>query len=252
MAANNVDIVLVIDASASMRPCIDQLRAHLRELIKPMQGHVGKVRFALVAVNVLSHKQVDGEVYNLETIAGGSQVSLQSLYNPANQQQELLTENADKVMARLGTIQAAGNEDNLWALDIAFDHPFGPVSTTKRIVALFSDEPFEGGARVSVNRSLIPQLIQKIHQRRIKLFCAVPFSDLAQELSQANGSEIEAVDGGQGLAAVDFRALLGQMGKSISISSIQGGLEETYQRALFGQDRMALTDDVDRNAGDRL
>ena len=36
MQAINVDVVLVIDASESMRPCIDQLRKHLRELIKPM------------------------------------------------------------------------------------------------------------------------------------------------------------------------------------------------------------------------
>jgi len=64
---------------------------------------------------------------------------------------------------------------------------------------------------------------------------------VAQQLSEANGSEIEDV-GGQGLTTVDFKALLGQMGKSISIASLQGALEEKYERALFGQDQWVRTD----------
>ena len=47
--------------------------------------------------------------------------------------------------------------------------------------------------------------------------------------------------GGQGLASVDFKTLLGQMGKSISVSSLQGGQEERYERALFGQDKWVST-----------
>jgi hypothetical protein len=69
----------------------------------------------------------------------------------------------------------------------------------------------------------------------------MPYSDAAQQLSEANGSEIEDV-GGQGLTGVDFRTLLGQMGKSISVSSLQGALEEKYERALFGQDQWVSTD----------
>jgi hypothetical protein len=32
------------------------------------------------------------------------------------------------------------------------------------------------------------------------------------------------------------------MGKSISVSSLQGALEEKYERALFGQDQWVSTD----------
>lgn len=233
MTVQNVDVVLVIDTSDSMRPCIDQLRRHLRELVNPMQGSVNKVRFGVVALSA-SH-EADGDVYMVQTLAGKTD-SLDLLYGKGGNQYEFLTEDADKVIALLDSLKVSGDENNLLALDIALDHPFGPVSTTKRVVALFSDEPLEEGVEGAAASTHIPALIEKLHKRRVKLFCALPYSDAAQKLSEANGSEIEAVDGGGGLSSVDFRSLLTQMGKSISVSSLQGGLEETYQRALFGQD----------------
>jgi hypothetical protein len=119
----------------------------------------------------------------------------------------------------------------------------GPVATTKRVVALFSDEPLETGIKGSSTLHLIPKIIDKIHARRIKLFCAMPYSDAAQSLSEANGSEIEDVVNGGGLASVDFKALLAQMGKSISVSSLQSTSEAHYERALFGQDKWMETDE---------
>ncbi|MEY4652500.1 MAG: hypothetical protein RI884_1081 [Pseudomonadota bacterium] len=232
-----VDLVLVIDTSTSMRPCIDQLKTHLKELIKPLQGHIGRVRFGLVG---LSASSKDGEiVYMPRTLAGDTE-SLGWLYSDANQY-EFLTDDTDKVIERLDSLTVTGDEDNLVALDIALDHPFGPVSTTKRVVALFSDEKLEAGAQRGAIKDYIPRLVEKLHARRIKLFCAMPYSTVAQQLSEANGSEIEDV-GGQGLTTVDFKALLGQMGKSISIASLQGALEEKYERALFGQDQWVRTD----------
>jgi len=179
-----------------------------------------------------------GPRYWITTLASNDgTASLQALYGQAPNQQELMTADSDRVISSMDAIQIGSDEDNLLTLDIALDHPFGPVTTTKRVVALFADEPLETGIKGAATNQYIPALIEKIHQRRIKLFCALPYSDLAQELSQANGSEFEAVDGGQGLSSVDFSALLKQMGKSISVSSQQSGLEEQYQRALFGQDK---------------
>jgi hypothetical protein len=232
-----VDLVLVIDTSSSMRHCIDQLKSHLKELIKPMQGHVAKVRFGLVAMSASATQE--GVSYRPETLAGTTE-SIGWLYGGASQY-EFLTDNTDKVIERLNSLTVGGDEDNLVALDIALDHPFGPVSTTKRVVALFSDEKLEAGAQRTAIKEFIPRIVEKLHARRIKLFCAMPYSDAAQQLSEANGSEIEDV-GGQGLTGVDFRTLLGQMGKSISVSSLQGALEEKYERALFGQDQWVSTD----------
>jgi hypothetical protein len=233
MSAPNVDLVLVIDASDSMRPCIDQLRRHLRELVKPMQGYVGKVRFGLVS---LSASRVNGdEVFKVNTLAGGTD-SLAALYGSGRQQHDFFTDDPNRILAALDRIEITADEHNLLALDIALDHPFGSSSTTKRVIAMFSDEPLEAGVDRGEGVSQLDALVEKIHKRRVKLFCALPYSDAAQRLSEANGSEIEAVDGGQGLASVDFKALLGQMGKSISVSALQGGLADESPSALFGQD----------------
>jgi len=238
MNVPNVDMVLVIDASDSMRPCIDQLRRHLRELVKPMQGYVGRLRFGVVS---LSASNTNGSmVYKVQTLAGGWE-SVPLLYSGADQF-EFFTEDADRVICTLDEINVSADEHNLLALDIALDHPFGPTSTTKRVVALFTDEPLEAGIERQAGVSKVKALIDKIHQRRVKLFCALPYSEAAQQLSEANGSEIEAVDGGQGLASVDFRALLTQMGKSISVSTLQGSLSEVPPAALFGQDKWVPSD----------
>jgi len=225
VGTTNVDVVLVIDTSGSMSPCLDQLRQHLGALLQPLQGFSYRVRFGLVG---LSH----GHLYLLPP-----SVSLASLYDKGSQE-VFFTEDTSQIVQRLGQLETGGDEDNLLALDVALDHPFGPLSTTKRVIALFSDEPLEGGMRRKVDLlEGIPRIVEKLHARRVKLFCAMPYSDAAQALSEANGSEIEDVADDAGLASVDFKTLLEQMGKSISVSSVQSGAEEHYQRALFGQDK---------------
>ncbi len=225
MGATNVDIVLVIDTSGSMSPCLDQLRQHLGAFLQPLQGFSYKVRFGLVGLR-------EDHVDLLSPTA-----RLSSLYDK-NSQEVFFTDDANQVIRRLGQLKTGGDEDNLLALDVALDHPFGPLATTKRVIALFSDEPLEGGMRdEDALREGIPRLVEKLHARRVKLFCAMPYSDAAQALSEANGSEIEDVSEDAGLTSVDFKTLLGQMGKSVSVSSLQSGAEEHYQRALFGQDR---------------
>lgn len=246
-SAANVDVVLVIDTSISMKPCIDQLRSHLRELIKPLQGHSARVRFGLVAMGA-SDTASDGVVYKIVTLAGGPE-SIPPLYHGGSAQIDYFTDDPDRMIAALDSLHVSGDEDNLLALDIALDLPFGPTSNTKRVIALFSDEKLENGVQRSEVKKYIPQLIEKLHARRVKLFCAIPYSSAAQQLSEANGSEIEDVGDGDGLGSVDFRALLTQMGKSISVSSLQGALEEKYQRALFGQDEW-VTGNFGWNEGD--
>ena len=238
MTTPNVDLVLVIDASDSMRPCIDQLRRHLRELVKPMQGHVARIRFGLVGLSASA--KATGTSFRLTTLAADQenwQQSIDALYGARSGQYELFTEDPDKLIAAMDGIEVSGNEHNLLALDMALDHPWGPSSTTKRVVAMFSDEALEDGVEPGADAAELTALIDKIHRRRVKLFCALPYSNAAQALSMANGSEIEAVSDGQGLASVDFRALMTQMGKSISTSALQGGLDEKHTpEPLFGQD----------------
>jgi len=49
MPAKNVDLVILVDSSESMRPCFSQLREHLKDLLVPLQQANFNVRFGLVA-----------------------------------------------------------------------------------------------------------------------------------------------------------------------------------------------------------
>ena len=238
MAAPNVDLVLVIDASASMQPCFDGLRQHLSRVLQPLQGHVSRVEFCVLAQSVgMRGRQL---VHDHRFIGCNGAEALDLLYRSSPTQgpprAKFFSGDAARVGRFLGELRPDGNEDLLLALDLAADLPFGPAASTCRIIALFSDERLEDGAVEEGRLEEIPALIDKLNQRRIKLFAALPESPAAMELSQANRSEIEFVDGGDGLRGVDFGALLAQMGKSISVMSLQSTGEAEYPRALFFQD----------------
>lgn len=243
MPAINIDMMFVIDTSASMTPCLDALRKHLNELIQPAQGYVSNMRFGFVAMSVSSSFTKD--TYSLNFLSSKGQSALNSLYtknaNDTISHNEFFTDDTHQFTSALGSLRTSGNEDMLVALDIATDMPYGPLSNTKRVIALFSDEPFEGGIEGKANNQRIPEIIEKLQQRHIQLFVAIPDSDAVQQLSAADRSEIELVDGGNGLAGVNFKLLLSQMGKSISGTSLQVVSEPTYNRALFGQDKWTST-----------
>jgi len=239
MPAPNVDLVFVIDASDSMQPCFDALRLHLDKVIQPLQGHVSKVRFGLVAQSAGAERGV--ALYDHQFLCGSGPDALKKLYqkgpNDPDPRNEFFTEDPKRLSSVLAALRPKGNEEMLVALDVAADFPFGASNNTKRVIALFSDEPFEGGVSTNTLNSKIPELIKKLQDRHIQLFVAIPDSDAIQLLSEVDRSEVEIVDGGAGLRSVDFTRLLGQMGKSISASSLQSVGEPPYTRALFGQDR---------------
>lgn len=238
MASQNVDLVFVIDASESMQPCFDALRMHLDKVIQPMQGYVSTVRFGMVAQSAGSARGV--AVYDHQFLCGSGIDALKKLYqrgpNDPDARNEFFTTDPKKLASSLAALKPLGNEEMLLALDVAADLPFGPLRNTKRVIALFSDEPFEGGISKDALNAKIPALSKKLMDRHIQLFVAIPDSQAAQELAMVDRSEIELIDGGNGLKGVDFKQLLGQMGKSISGSSLQAVGEPEYQRAIFGQD----------------
>lgn len=243
MTAPQVDLVLVVDASGSMQPCFDGLRSHLAEVLRPLQGNTGRIRFGTV---VHSAWDENGDLrYEHRFLRG---LTLSDLY--ASQQLEsqgsamgLFTENPREVEELLAAVTPGGNEDSLVALDVATDFPFGPVSSTKRVIALFSDEPLEGGVRGELGVANLDQLAEKLQARHIQLFCAIPDGPGAQRLAMVDRSEIELVERDCGLATVDFTQLMRQLGKSISASVLQMSSEPPYRRALFGQDRWAKIED---------
>jgi len=239
MPSPNVDIVFVLDASGSMKPCFNQLREHLKVILKPLQGTVSKVRYGLVAQYASGNSYQ--QVYFHQFLNGSNLSCLQGLYsrspNDPDPRNEYFTDDPDKLISALSSIVPQGDEEMLVALDVAADFPFGPASNTKRVIALFSDEPFEGGVTKGGFNDVIPKIIKKIMDRRIQLFVAIPDSPAIQQIAETDKSEVELVSGAAGLQDVDFNKLLSQMGKSISASSMQYTTEPSYERALFGQDK---------------
>jgi hypothetical protein len=238
MPALNVDIVFVLDASESMKPCFENLREHIRQIYAPMQGYVMNVRLGL-----LTHSagQINGKVVYAHQFLGGlGDEVMKELYGESQGSalvDSIFTKDPEVFREALGKVNCAGNEEMLVALDTAMDFPFGPIDSTKRVIAMFSDEPLEKGIEAGLYNDKISDLIDKLHARSIKLFAALPGSDPLWELAQANESEIEDIEGGDGLINLDFSRLLAQMGKSISNTSLQTMNEPAYQRALFRQDQ---------------
>jgi hypothetical protein len=235
MSITNVDFVLLVDSSASMRPCFVKLREHIKTLIYSLEQANFKVRFGLVAYAVSATHR--GPKYDHTFIGGSSPRILKNLYSPDIQVENFFTSDSAVIAHALNGLTADGDEHTLLALDIAADFPFGLASTTRRVIAIFTDEPLENGALRKAPMAKLPELIKKLMDRRIQLFVSAPFSPALELLGSLDRAQIEVVDGGDGLQSVDFKKILEQMGKSISISTMQMGAESPWQRAIFGQDK---------------
>jgi uncharacterized protein involved in tellurium resistance len=235
MPVNNVDLVLVVDASESMAPCFESLRAHLTELLLPLRQASFSVRFGLVGHAAAITRS--GPAYDFTFLGGSGADVLSRLYSPQSRERDFFTTDPAEVARALQGLRAQGNEDSLLALDVAADLPFGPMASTRRVVALFTDERLEDGVGGMQPLARIPDLVQKLMARRIQLFAAAPLSDALEQLGSTDRAEIEPIEGGDGLRSVDFRKLLTQMARSISVSTLQAGTEKPWARALFGQDR---------------
>jgi hypothetical protein len=237
MKPSGVDLVFVLDTSESMRPCFDGLKRNINLVVKPLQGLSLEVRIGFVALGVAC--STDGApVFLFETLAGDYWAT--DLYGAA---QGLFTTSTEHFSSGVARLSVAGDEHQLLALDCALDFSFGPPATTRRVIAMLSDEPVEGGVESGRDTNRIPEIVQKLMARKVQLFAALPMSTALEELAAADGAEVQHVDGGDGLATLDFSKLLGQMAKSISVSSIQGA-EMPYTRALFGQNLWTKSNSV--------
>lgn len=235
MSITNVDFVLLVDSSASMKPCFENLREHIKTLIYPLEQANFKVRFGLVAYAAGATRR--GPKYDHIFIGGSGPEILKNLYSADVRDENFFTSDSTVVARALNGLTAQGDEDTLLALDIAADFPFGLSSTTRRVIAIFTDEPLEDGILKEAPMTKMPELIKKLMDRRIQLFVSAPFSPALELLGSLERAQIEVVDGGDGLQSVDFKKLLEQMGKSISISTMQMGAESSWQKAIFGQDK---------------
>ena len=238
-------MAFVIDASASMSPCIDALKANIASFASSLEGpNAGTfdLRLEFVALKVDSN----AGVFGMSTSQiGGAVDAMAAIYGGGTQQRGgPLWAGPSEFRKGLEGIGVGADEDSLLALDVALDLPWRQVGGCHRVVVLLTDEPPESGYRAAERRAMVPALIEKINDLRVKLFIVAPYSETLAELQAADGSDylqIQDADVGKGLASVDFRKVMGAIAKSISVASLQAAPKKA-NRALFGQDRMTASD----------
>ena len=161
---------------------------------------------------------------------------LKSLYGGSSQGR-CFTEDVSTFQTALAKVETGENEAPLVALDCALDFPWRDAAACRRIVILMTDEPVEGGNYLTESKNKVDALVQKIHTLKVLLYMVTPESEVFERLSAADKSEWDVVEGGDGLAAVDFSELLNRIAKSISKSQASQINLRAPSKALFGQDK---------------
>ncbi|MBP5639295.1 MAG: VWA domain-containing protein, partial [Victivallales bacterium] len=234
MGANKVDILFVVDASDSMSPCFQKLRDNLRRFILPLNQASFEIRFGLLAYNAGG----DGHhaIYEHTFIGGNTANLVKGLYAQNPDIGKYFTSDANKFLNALDSVRTQGDENTPLALDIASDFPFNTPDESRRVIALFSNEKLETGILENEPLGKFQQVLQKIAKRKIALYVYLPASNAAAMMTRLPKSIIKTVEEGPNCwDNVDFGQMLEQMGKSISVSSLQMTREPEYQKAIYGQ-----------------
>jgi len=232
-----VDVVFCLDASASMAPCIDGVRRNIGSFLDGLTGDNN--RTIDCRIDFLAHScDPTGNIVRSGSLRRQGADLVAALYGANSDPAAFFTTDAAAVRAGLDEITVIGDEAMLVALDMCLDFPWRPRAGCHRVVVVLTDEPLEENAEARTQKRMIGPLIEKIHALGVMLFLVGPKSEGFNELSEADKSQYQQV--GQthdGLGTLDFARVLAHIGKSVSVSVLQGVPDKPVKRALFGQDR---------------
>jgi hypothetical protein len=229
------DIVFCLDASGSMSPCFKGVKDHIGAFVAGL-GTSAQVkwdlRFDFVAYNYALSG--NGPAFQCRSVEHRS--LLPALYPQAKQ--GLFTADLERFRNALSSVVPDGDESSLVALDCALDFPWREASSCHRIVIMMTDECFETGQELCNERSRLSDLIRKIQDLRVMLFLVAPECEVYSKLSEVDRCEFTVLQGANtGLADVNFKEVLGYIGKSVSVSQLQAPKSIQVERGLFGQGR---------------
>ena len=189
MAGRNcADIVFCIDASGSMKPCIDGVRDNIEKLLEGLESDVQTtwdVRYDFLAF----HDSKDG-VHWYRSVALPTIPLIEAIYK-GKDNSSIFTKSLAAFKNGLREITVEGEEQQLLALDIAMDYPWRPSDGCHRVVVLLTDESVETGVDVEEQKKKIDELISKAQDKRIKLFIVAPESEGFYKLSAADRCEYD-------------------------------------------------------------
>jgi hypothetical protein len=220
------DIVFCIDASGSMSPTFEAVRAHVFELLDALKGDVQRswdVRFDFLAYNTaFDCGGKDGMIF--KTVSKKNMEVIDGLYKSSydangGSSSGFFTTDIGEFQSALKDVECKGDETTAVALDMAADFPFRDATTCHRVIILLTDEKMETGSNVQECDSKLTELAKKLQDRRIALYMITPQSDMFDTLSQIDKCEWTVVnDESNGLSNVDFSKLMQSIGKSVSVS----------------------------------
>jgi hypothetical protein len=229
-----VDIVFLIDASDSMRPCIDAVRRHLGDFNRGLEsGSQHRMDYRL---DFLAHCcDSSGMPFNLFSLRNSGVDVVTALYKPG-QPGSFFTTDPEELRKGLDRVDVAGDEATIVALDFALDFPWRPRSSCHRVVIALSDEPLETGASVATQQAKISDVIDKIQALGVMLFLVAPESPAFALLAEADKSEYQVIDTtGDGLSTVDFGKVLSFIGMTISMANAHAGDDRAFPRAFLAR-----------------
>jgi hypothetical protein len=234
------DVVFCLDASSSMGPCFDALRKHVQAFVKGLESggqFVWDLRLGLLAYSAGSDRS--GGVFSFQGLGHRDMDLIDSLYHSSGRQGggQFFTTNVNQFSNALEAVEVNGDEATFIALDTALDYPWREAAACHRVVIVMTDEALETGVFVKEQERKIPALIEKLHALRVKLFIVGPSSDAFDSICAADRSEFQVLDNAHdGLKNADFNQILGEIGKSVSVSALQGPpAAVAVDRGLFGQ-----------------
>lgn len=229
------DVVFCLDASDSMRPCIDGVRDHVVDFVGGLKSSA-QVAWDLRA-DFVAHRAGEterGVVFHQHSLYNDQ--LLDALYLKSDQSTRFFSNNVEDLKKGLQTVKVFGNEAPLVALDSCLDFPWRDAASCHRVIIFMSDEAFETGVFCDEQKAKLPELVKKIQQLRVMLYIVAPESPVFSELASVDRSEYEVVDTtGDGLSNVDFKKVLSYIGKSVSVSTLQGTKAESVAKGIFGQ-----------------
>jgi hypothetical protein len=238
-----VDVIFCLDASGSMAPCIDGVRKNLDAFLDALAGDVN--RKIDCRIDFLAHScDTTGDLFRSKTLNKTGIDLLRALYGQSPQPSAFFTPDREAIRRGLKTVDVFGDEAMLIALDMVLDFPWRPQTGCHRVVVMLTDEPLEANAMWPAQKAKLDAIIDKIQKLGVKLYLVGPASPGLDTLAEADKCLFQKVTQTyDGLGSLDFEKVLGQIGKSVSVSQLQGRPEAGVKRALFGQDEWVASND---------
>lgn len=252
---SRADVLFVVDASGSMRPCFDQLIAHIKRFVEPFkESGFTSLRLGLLAYSANKNRSAQKIVYRNMFLCPDSANNMSVLYGDHDLASRKfftngasIEDNVNQFVRRLERIKCLGDEDTPFAMDCAADFPFEPLSATRRVVILFTDERIEEGVlqmkSVGENFETLEKIMEKFNQRHISLYFFGPHSpatEVVEDYPRVFFKDVVACqerrDDSETWDSLDISRVMDGLGKSISASALGATEEADFARATYGQD----------------